>query len=59
MAQRFQVKKLNKEDHKKVDKTAEGIKAGVSVVSVLGAGVIFIKKYGKPIVNRLKNLIIK
>lgn len=59
MAQRFQVKKLNKEDHKNIDKAADGIKKGVGLAGALGAGFVFAKKYGKPIANAVKNIIIR
>ena len=59
MAERFQAKKLNKDDHKNIDKAADGIKNGVGFASVLGAGLVFAKKYGKPIATAVKNIIIR
>ena len=59
MAQRFQRKKLNKEDHKTIDKTADGIKKGVGAVGVLSLVVTGVVKYGKPVAKVVKNLIIK
>lgn len=59
MAQKFQPKKLNKDDHKKVDMAADGLKKGVGalgVLTVIGAGVV---KYGKPILKAAKNILIK
>ena len=59
MAQRFQPKKLNREDHKNIDKTADGIKKGVGAAGILTLVITGVVKYGKPIAKIAKNLIIK
>ncbi|WP_405354816.1 hypothetical protein [Ruminococcus sp.] len=53
MAQRFQPKKLNKEDHKKVDKAADNAKKGFAVASLLVAVAGVAVKIGKPIVKSI------
>ena len=59
MAQRFQGKELNKEDHKKIDKAADDVKKGVGVISVLGTIVTIAVKYKKPIAKAVKNIVKK
>ena len=59
MAQRFQPKKLNREDHKTIDKTADGIKKGVSAAGIITLVISGVVKYGKTIAKAAKNLIIK
>lgn len=43
---KFQNKRLNKEDHKKTEDTAKGVKTGAVVVGVVAAAGVGIKKYG-------------
>ena len=59
MAQRFQVKKLNKEDHKKVNNAAKSVKQGVGVLGVIGAVAGVAVKFGKPVIKVVKNIIIR
>lgn len=41
MAEKFQKKKLNREDHKKMDDVAQNVKRGGGIlVSVLGVGLV-------------------
>lgn len=51
MAQRFQPKKLNKDDHKKVDKAVDTAKKGIGVAGLLVAVGTAVYKFGKPILK--------
>ena len=53
MAQRFKVKKLNKDDHKDVKKAADNTKKGLALFSVAVAAIPVIKggiKFAKNII---------
>ena len=53
MAQRFKVKKLNKDDHKDVKKAADSTKKGLALFSVAVAAIPVIKggiKFAKNII---------
>ena len=50
-------KKLNKNDHKKINKGAKYIKKGLAALVV--AAPFLIKKYGGQILNVSKNIILK
>lgn len=53
---KFQNKRLNKEDHKKTEDAARGIKIGGTLAAVAAGIGIAIKKYGiKPIIELAKN----
>lgn len=59
MSQRFQPKKLNKDDHKAVSESAEGLKMSIGIASFAGAVVALGVKYGKPALKIAKNIIFK
>ncbi len=59
MNERFQAKNLNRDDHKTIDKTADGIRKGVGALGILGLIATGVVKFGKPIAKVAKNLIIK
>ena len=46
MQKKFQNKRLNKEDHKKIESTAKGVKASAAAVGVAAVVGVGIKKYG-------------
>ncbi|NCC87773.1 MAG: 50S ribosomal protein L17 [Clostridia bacterium] len=59
MANRFQNKKLNKDDHKNINEVAGGIKKSGGLLSVVAVAVVGVKKYGKPVLNLAKTIILK
>lgn len=59
MAEKFQKKKLNRDDHKKMDKAVKGIKNGGKLVAGVCAVCVFVKKSGPQIANFAKNIIMK
>ena len=59
MEQRFQGKKLNRDDHKNVDKAADGVQKAIGITGALAIVVTTVVKFGKPVLNAAKNLIIK
>jgi len=46
MQKKFQNKRLNKEDHKKTEDTAKGVKTGAVVVGAAAVVGVGIKKFG-------------
>lgn len=53
---KFQNKRLNKDDHKNIEKAAKGIRIGGTIAAVAAGVGIAIKKYGiKPIIELAKN----
>ncbi len=46
MQKKFQNRRLNKDDHKKTEDTAKGVKAGAALVGVAAVVGVGIKKYG-------------
>lgn len=59
MSQRFQPKKLNKDDHKAVSTSAEGLKKGIGLAGIAGAVVTLGVKIGKPALKIAKNIFFK
>ena len=59
MAERFQKKKLNRDDHKKMDNAVKYAKRGGKVVVFAGIVAIAVKKNGSKIINEAKNIISK
>ena len=59
MAEKFQKKKLNRDDHKKMDNAAKHVKK--SCGRLLAAGIVFtvIKKNGPKLISVAKNIITK
>ncbi|MBE7023190.1 MAG: 50S ribosomal protein L17 [Ruminococcaceae bacterium] len=59
MKKRYENKKLNKKDHKKMKDAAGGVKKGLALFSV--GTIIFagVKKYGKEIPKLAKNIIFR
>ncbi len=59
MAEKFQKKKLNRDDHKKMDNAAKHVKK--SGGTLLAAGIVFtvIKKNGPKLISVAKNIITK
>lgn len=51
MSEKFQKQKLNREDHKKVDKAAKGVRKGVGVLGVLAVVGTAAVKYGPKILK--------
>ncbi|MBR4569336.1 MAG: 50S ribosomal protein L17 [Candidatus Riflebacteria bacterium] len=52
---RFQKQKLNRDDHKKVDKGAKGVRAGIGIASALAVVATAAVKYGPAIVKKIAN----
>ena len=60
MAEKFQKKKLNRDDHKKMDNAAKYVrKGGVIILGALTTCVIVAKKNGPKIMSAAKNIITK
>lgn len=59
MAEKFQKKKLNREDHKKMDNAVKHAKTGGVLLGALTTCVIVAKKKGPKIISAAKNLITK
>lgn len=59
MGQRFQVKKLNKNDHKGVKDTARAVKKSIGIFGTFAIVAPIIKKHGKCIVGIAKNIVLK
>lgn len=57
MEKKIQNKKLNKSDHKKINKCAKYTKKGLAALVVVTP--FLIKKYGGQILNVSKNIILK
>ena len=59
MANRFQNQKINKDDHKNINKVAGGAKKTVGLLGVFAFVGVGLKKYGKPAFNLAKSIILK
>lgn len=59
MAEKFQKKKLNRDDHKKMDNAAKHVRKGGVILGVLTTCVIVAKKNGPKIISTAKNIITK
>ena len=59
MAEKFQKKKLNRDDHKKMDNAAKHVRKGGAILGALTTCVIVAKKNGPKIISAAKNLITK
>lgn len=59
MAEKFQKKKLNREDHKKMDNVVKYAKKGGVFVITTGIVLTAIKKNGPEIISAAKNIITK
>ena len=57
--ERFQNKKPNKEDHKKVNQAAKNVKKGAGVLGVALFAGKMVKDHGKDVINFAKNTIFK
>lgn len=59
MAEKFQKKKLNRDDHKKMDNTAKNVKRGGVTLGILVTIGIVVKKNGPKLISAAKNIITK
>lgn len=59
MEERFQKKKLNRYDHKKMENVAKYVKKGGVILGALTTCVIVAKKNGPKIMSAAKNIITK
>lgn len=59
MAEKFQKKKLNRDDHKKMDAAAKNVKKGGGVLLAVGIVFTAIKKNGPKLIDAAKNIITK
>lgn len=59
MAEKFQKKKLNRDDHKKMDNAAKHVKNSGGALLVGGIMVTAIKKNGTKLISVAKNIITK
>ena len=56
---KFEKKTLNREEHKKMDDVADGVKKGGGALLILGTIAVGIKKYGPRVVKTAVNLMKK
>ena len=56
---KFEKKKLNRDDHKKMDDVANGVKKGGGALLILGTIAVGIKTYGPKVAKTAMNLIKK
>lgn len=59
MKKRYENKKLNKKDHKKMKDAAGGIKKGLGIIGVFAVAFPVIKKVGKELPKIAKGLIFR
>lgn len=59
MREKNAYKKLNKNDHSKINNNVKRAKVGLGIVGAAGSVGIFLKRYGKDILNTAKNVILR
>lgn len=59
MAEKYQKKKLNREDHKEMDDAAKNVKRGASLLMLVATIGVGVKKNGPKIISVAKNIITK
>lgn len=59
MREKNTYKKLNKNDHKSINNNVKRAKVGLGIVGAASSVGLFIKRYGKDILNTAKNVVLK
>lgn len=59
MREKNAYKKLNKNDHSKINNDVKRAKVGLGIVGAASTVGLFIKRYGKDILNTAKNVILR